>query len=354
MSNCDRTTILNLFSKTGDNGTVTTQYITKAGSDEFGVTFHFSLTDGTSQTLYIDLRQTFGASHYIGRIHGFIGRDHDHFFRTILHSHISYLTGTCDIDQYGFARILFHQWDMLVSSGMKDDLRMVIFKYHTYAFFHTHITNHRNKIYSRIILFKFKTDIMQRSLGRVKHDEFLNTHLYKLTAKFTTDTTCRTGYQHNFSPELFSDLTKIDIYFSTTQQVFNLNGTYPLMEITVGIRLTDSGSNQSFKSIAFTILQKTVFLQTGILITGKQNTLNTTLTYYIVNIRFIFKIINRKIRQVATAVVFAIDIKACNLIMCTVTETQLQGHTLLINTINKDTCILLIHPIQQKIVSDDK
>ena len=40
--------------------------------------------------------------------------------------------------------------------------------------------------------------------------------------------------------------------------------------------------------------------------------------------------------------------------MCTVTETQLQGHTLLVNTINKDTCILLIYPIQQKIVSDDK
>ena len=119
------------------------------------------------------------------------------------------------------------------------------------------------------------------------------------------------------------------------------------MEITVGIRLTDSRSNQSFKFIAFTILQKAVFFQAGILITGKQNTLNTTFTYYIVNIRFVLKIINRKIRQAATAVAFAINIKACNLIMGTVTETQLQGHTLFVNAINKDTCILFIYPIQQ-------
>ncbi len=160
MGNCDRTTILYLFPKTGDDRTVTAQYITKTGSDEFGVAFHLSLTDGTAQTLHIDFSQTFGASHYIGRIHGFIGRDHDHFFRTILHSHISYLTGTCNIHQYGFAGILFHQRHMFVSGGMKNDLRMIEIEYHAYTFLHTHVANHRYEIYGWIFFLKFKTDIM--------------------------------------------------------------------------------------------------------------------------------------------------------------------------------------------------
>ena len=158
------------------------------------MSLNLAFTDGTSQTLYIDLCQTFGTAHHIGRIHGFIGRDHDHFFSTILHSHISYLTGTCDIHQNSFAGIFLHQRHVFISGGMKDNLRMIEIEYHAYTFFHTHIANHRNKIYGRIFFLKFKTDIMQRSLGRVKHNEFLNTHLYKLTAKFTTDTTSRTCY----------------------------------------------------------------------------------------------------------------------------------------------------------------
>ena len=61
---------------------------------------------------------------------------------------------------------------------MKNNLRMIQFEYHTNAFLHTHITNHRNKIYIRIFFLKFKTDIMQRCFCRVEHDKFLNSHLH--------------------------------------------------------------------------------------------------------------------------------------------------------------------------------
>ena len=46
VSHCDRTTILNLFFKTGNYRTVTTQDVTKAGSNKFGMTFYFTLTNG--------------------------------------------------------------------------------------------------------------------------------------------------------------------------------------------------------------------------------------------------------------------------------------------------------------------
>ena len=125
---------------------------------------------------------------------------------------------------------------------------------------------------------------MQRGFSRVKHNEFLNTHLYQLTTKFTTDTTRRTCHQYNFSSKFFGNLTKINIDFSTSQQIFNLNRTNPLMEVTVRVSLTDSRRYQSFKRIAFTIFQKTVLLQTGIFITGKQNAANSPFPHYILNI----------------------------------------------------------------------
>ena len=108
VSHCDRTTILNLFFKTGNYRTVTTQNVTKAGSDKFGTTFYFSLTDGTAQTLYIDFCQTFRASHYISRIYSLIGRDHDHLFCSVFHCHISNLARADNIDQYSFTRVFLH------------------------------------------------------------------------------------------------------------------------------------------------------------------------------------------------------------------------------------------------------
>ena len=160
MSNSDRTAILNLFPKTRNDRTITAQYISETCRDEFGMTFHFPFTNSTSQTLYIDFCQTFGAPHYIGRIHGFICRNHNHFFCAIFHSHVSYLSGTGYIDKDSLARIFFHQRYMFVSGGMKDDLRMIKIKHHTYTLFHTHVTDHRNKIYIWIIFLKFKTDIV--------------------------------------------------------------------------------------------------------------------------------------------------------------------------------------------------
>ena len=142
------------------------------------MTFHFSFTDSASQTLNIDFCQTFGATHYISRIYSFIRRHHNHLFCIIFHSHVSHLTRTGYIDKHSLTRIFFHQRHMFISSSMKNNLRMIQFEYHTNAFLHTHITNHRNKIYIWIFFLKLKTDIMQRCFCRVEHDKFLNSHLH--------------------------------------------------------------------------------------------------------------------------------------------------------------------------------
>ena len=102
---------------------------------------------------------------------------------------------------------------MLISSGMKDYLRLISFEYHTETFFHTDISNDRNKIKTGIILLKFQTDIMQRRFGGIKHDQLLDVHLSQLPAKLAANTTGSSCHQHNLATELGHHLLHIDMNF---------------------------------------------------------------------------------------------------------------------------------------------
>ena len=102
---------------------------------------------------------------------------------------------------------------MLVGSGMKDYLRLISFEHHTKTFFHADISNDRNKIKTRIILLKFQTDIMQRRLSGVKHDELLDVHLSQLPTKFAANTTGSSCHQHNLTAKLSHHFLHIDMNF---------------------------------------------------------------------------------------------------------------------------------------------
>ena len=204
---------------------------------------------------------------------------------------------------------------MLISSGMKDDLRLISFEDHTETFFHADISNDRNKIKTGIILLKFQTDIMQRWLGGIKHDQLLDVHLSQLPAKFATNTTGSSCHQHNLATELSHHLLHIDMNFWTTQQVFNLDRAYPLVETSVFVSLTDTRSNQRFQSTPFTILKQAVFLFTGILVTGKQDAADTFLMNKLVEAIFILKWINGKISHASDGVACSVDTEAYHLIV---------------------------------------
>ena len=306
---------------------------------------HFPLTDGTTQTLHVDLGKALGAAHHIRWVNSLVSRNHYHLLRTVFNGHVRNLAGAGDIHQNRLTGVFLHQRNMLVGGGVEDHLGMVIFEYHTHALFNTDVTDDRNEIYIGIILLEFKTHIMQRGLSRIKHDKFTDAQTDKLAAKFAAYAACCTGHQNDFTTEFRSHLAKVDIDFRTAQKVLDLDGTDPLVEVTVRIGLTDRRGYQGLEIIALAVFQKTVFLKTGILITGKQNTFNATLTDDVIHIGIVFKIINGKIGQTAAAVVP--DIKACHLVMGTVPETKLQRHTLLVGAIDKDTGVLLVHPVQQ-------
>ena len=100
---------------------------------------------------------------------------------------------------------------MLISSGVKDYLRLIDIEHHTKTFFYTDISNDRNKIKTGIILLKFQTDIMQRRLSGVKHNQFPDVHLSQLPAKLATNTTGSSRDQHDLATELGHHFLHIDM-----------------------------------------------------------------------------------------------------------------------------------------------
>ena len=81
-----------------------------------------TFADSDAQALYIHLRQALGGSHHIGRVYGFVCRDHDKFIHSVFDSHIGDIARTIYICMDRFARVLFHQGHMLVGGCMEHDL----------------------------------------------------------------------------------------------------------------------------------------------------------------------------------------------------------------------------------------
>jgi len=146
MSHRHRTSVLYLFFKMRYDRTVTTQHITETGGYKTGISLYFPFFNSISQTLHIDFSQTLGSSHHIGRIDCLVCRNHYHFLRPIFQSHICNLAGTDYIHQNSLTRIFFHQWHVLVSRRMKNNLGMVKLEYHTKAVFHADISYNGHKI----------------------------------------------------------------------------------------------------------------------------------------------------------------------------------------------------------------
>ena len=51
---------------------------------------------------------------------------------------------------------------------MEYDLRMIQFKDHTETLNNTNVTDNRYEVYPRIFLLELQTDVMKRTLGRIK------------------------------------------------------------------------------------------------------------------------------------------------------------------------------------------
>ena len=109
-----------LLFKKGDDGAIGTQDVAEAGRNKLGRSFDFVLFFCLIKTLHVDFANSLAASHYIGRIYGFVGRNHHELLHAKLDAQVGYYLRAVDIVEDTLARVVFHHRHVLVSGGVED------------------------------------------------------------------------------------------------------------------------------------------------------------------------------------------------------------------------------------------
>ena len=220
-----RTTVLDLFLETRDNGTVAAQHVAEAGGDELGLAGYLALAERHAQALYIDFRQTLAATHDVGGVHGLVGRNHHKAFYFVLHRHIRHVATTEYIHTDGLARIFFHQGHMLVGGCMEYHLRTIGTEYVFQTGTATHVANDGQEAQVRELLFQFQAKVVHRGLAHVVAHQPFDVEFGQLAADFATDTTSSTGHQHGLAPQQSGYFVQVDFNLVTSQQVLDMDTT---------------------------------------------------------------------------------------------------------------------------------
>ena len=91
MGHCHRAAFGDLLTETRDDGAVGAEDVAETGGHELGSALLLDGFDGKAEGLDVDFRQTFGATHDIGRVDCLVGGHHDHLLDIIFYTFVSYV-----------------------------------------------------------------------------------------------------------------------------------------------------------------------------------------------------------------------------------------------------------------------
>ena len=223
MRHRNRATLGNLFAEARQYRAIGTQHITKTSGHKFGLTFYPAILHRLTQTLHINFGHTLGSTHDIGRIHRLVGGNHNHLFHIVFQREIGQVFATAHIHTNSFARIFFHQRNMLISSGMENNLRTILFENCIQTIFVQHVTHDTIETLMRELVAEFQLQVVHgRFCLFVSHDS-AGTHFHQLTTDFTTDRACRSGHHDGFVLQHSLDSFHVDIDFRTVQNIFHFH-----------------------------------------------------------------------------------------------------------------------------------
>ena len=223
MCDCNGPSVLDLLAEQRYHRAVATKHISETGCYKLGYSFHFSLNDCFVKRLHINLAYSFGASHHICGIYGFICGNHHKFLDSKFYRQVSDDARSIAIILNRNCRIVFHHGHMLVCGGMENVIWSVCIKYVPHVTFFCYTGHNCDCINVGEFLLHFKADIMHRCLCLVNQYNFswlINSYLAN---HFMTNTSCRPSNQDHFVSELRAVRLHIYLYLCTGQQVFHLN-----------------------------------------------------------------------------------------------------------------------------------
>ncbi|MPN18169.1 hypothetical protein SDC9_165527 [bioreactor metagenome] len=139
------------------------------------------------QTLHDLLGHAFGRAHDAGRINCFVGRDHDKSFYTFFAGKAGSSPAAVNIVADSFFWLCFHQRYMLVSSGMKNNLRFITVENTGHTFCVADAGNNRHNTFSAINTALFAMNFINTIFALAQQNQGGRFHLHYLAAKLGTN-----------------------------------------------------------------------------------------------------------------------------------------------------------------------
>ena len=209
--------MLDLFLEQGDDRTVRPQHITETCGHELSDALHLSVFDGFIQTLHINLTDTLGTSHNIGRVHRFVRRHHDKLLHAVFDRQVCNDSRAIDIVTDALSRIVFHHRYMLVGSCMEYIVRSAFCKDFLHPFLHANISDDSLRFYIRPLFRHYQPDVMQGSFRLVYQYQFLRIELRHLPHDFAADASRGSRDENDFIRQQLFYRIQIDFYFLARQ-----------------------------------------------------------------------------------------------------------------------------------------
>lgn len=219
-----RTAILDLLAEDGNNGAIAAKDIAETCRNEFGCLLM------AVQGLAVDLADSLGAAHDIGRVDGFVGGDHDEFSGAVFDGKVRYDASSIDVVLDCFGRVVLHHRDVFVGCGMKDVFGTVLGEDSLHTVLLAYGGHDGLDVEVTVVSGHIEADVVHRGLSLIYEDEFDGSKLGYLSSHLTADGSCCTGDEDAFAFEHCTYGFHIDLDFLSGKKVLDLH----FLELVVG------------------------------------------------------------------------------------------------------------------------
>ena len=182
---------------------------------------------------------------------------------------------------------------MLIGSGMENNFGTILLEDMVEALLIADISNDWREIETRILLFEFQSDVVERSLCIIEHKKMFHAESGELAAEFGTDGSGGTGHEDRLTAHHVADLGHVDFNFGATEEVFDFDiSDRAGIELTI-LNLIDAWSEIGLDSQTQAGRYKAVFLFAGIGEIGEKDSFDIIVFADTDKIGGIFKVIYR-------------------------------------------------------------
>jgi hypothetical protein len=151
--------------------------------------------------LHVELGASFGCAHHAGRVHGFVGADHDEGGSATITCCVSDGARAEDVVLDRFAGIALHHRDVLMSGAVEDYMRLMVLEYLADAASIANIGNHRNDLRADPAMAQLAIDFKKIVFGLIEKDQTARAEFHRLPADFRADAAAGAGDDYIFGGE---------------------------------------------------------------------------------------------------------------------------------------------------------